>query len=81
METSSHFAKRKTKPTSSVSRKILNNQRKKVCKKYPNNWNKIKNLNLKIRELKKKILIDFRKYFPNLEISITKNTYINPRVY
>lgn len=54
--------------------------REKVCKKYPNNWNKIKNLKLKIRELKKKILIDFRKYFPNLEISITKNTYINPRV-
>ena len=54
--------------------------KEKVFKQYPNNWNNFKNHKFKIKKLKKLILKDFNKYFPDLKISFTKNKYINPRV-
>ena len=52
----------------------------KICKEYPRSWNNLKNYKSKIKNKKKLILKDFHKYFPNLDISLTKNIFINPRV-
>tara|TARA_A100001011_G_scaffold371787_1_gene429503 strand:- start:438 stop:1520 length:1083 start_codon:yes stop_codon:yes gene_type:complete len=54
--------------------------RESVRKEYPKKWNKISNYKSVIQKSKKLILKDFRNYFPDLQISITKNMYINPRV-
>ena len=54
--------------------------RESVRKEYPIKWNKISNYKSVIQKSKKLILRDFRNYFPDLQILITKNMYINPRV-
>ena len=54
--------------------------RESVRKEYPKKWNKISNYKSVIQKSKKLILRDFRNYFPDLQILITKNMYINPRV-
>ncbi len=52
----------------------------KVCKEYPLKWKKQHNYLAKIKNSKKLILKDFKKYLPNLDITFSKNQFINPRV-
>ena len=52
----------------------------KVCKEYPPKWKKQHNYLAKIENSKRLILKDFKKYLPNLDITFTKNQFINPRV-
>ncbi len=54
--------------------------KEKVSKEYPKEWDSLKNYTKKINKSKKLILKDFRKYFPDLDILLTKKKYINPRV-
>ena len=54
--------------------------RESVRREYPKKWNKISNYKSVIQKSKKLILRDFKSYFPDLQISITKNIYVNPRV-
>lgn len=54
--------------------------KEKVCKEFPQSWKNLKIYSSKIKNSKRLILKDIKKYFPDLKIKITKNSYINPRV-
>ena len=54
--------------------------KQKVCKEYPFTWKNYKQYNSQISINKKLIIKDFKKYLPNLDIDMTKNKFINPRV-
>lgn len=51
-----------------------------VSEQFNENWLKIKRTDKRIKILEKKMLSDFKKYFPELKIKISNKIYISPRL-
>jgi len=54
--------------------------KKRICKEYPVEWKNMKITKHKINKSKKKILTHIKKYFPELNLNITKKYFLSPRV-
>ena len=54
--------------------------KEKICNEFPSSWKNIKKYNSTIKNSKKMMLKDLKKYLPDTKIKFTNNRYINPRV-
>jgi len=54
--------------------------KEKICSQFPSNWHKHNRYESIIKNSKKLILNDFKKYLPDLKIKLTNKTYLSPRV-
>ena len=54
--------------------------KEKICNEFPSSWKNIKRYNSIIKNSKKMMLKDLKKYLPDTKIKFTNNRFINPRV-